>query len=89
MRSWFGFAALIGFVAGLCLCVCTWNDIGTLPTWVVFYGYQIVFCLASVAGVVSLLRRERWRVGSSFLLGLTLASWFWLAAMTYAMEQEK
>ena len=89
MRSWFGLIALVSFVAGMSLCFWTWHDKGTLPTWVVFYGYQVMFGMASVAGIASLFRRERWSAGSSFVLGLALASWFWLAAMTYAIQHIK
>ncbi len=69
MRSWFSLVALIGFVVGLFLFI--WVEwYATTPRW---EDCEVVFGLASIAAVASLVRRERWRAGSSFLLGAMLA----------------
>jgi len=89
MRSWFGLIALTGFVVGTSLFIWTWQDEAAMGTWVGSYGCPVVFGVASVAGVASLLRRERWRAGSSFLIGIMLAllfaSWFITASTIRAV----
>ena len=71
MRSWFSLVALVGFVVGLVLFIWTERDYAA-PRWS-DWGCLIAFGLASIAAITSLARRERWRAGSSFLLGTILA----------------
>ena len=71
MRSWFSLIALIGFAVGALLLIWAgWYY--TAPAWVADWGWAITFALASVAGTVALFRREHWRAGSSFLIGIML-----------------
>jgi hypothetical protein len=80
MPSWFCLAALVGFIVGLPLFIWTEWSYATAPGWLAEWGCIVSFGLASIAAIASLVRRERWRAGSSFLLGamlaLTLASPF-------------
>jgi len=85
MRSWFSLVALIGFVVGMLLFIwAEWYCV-TKPGRVADWGFVIVFGLASIAAIASLTRRERWRAGSSFLLGAMLAlmfAWPFIAVST-------
>ena len=82
MRSWFCLIAVICMAVGLGLMAWAWN--GKSPAWVAS-GYLAIWLLAAVAGIVSLVRREPWRATSSFVLGLSVASAFWMYALVSAV----
>ncbi len=87
MRSWFCLISVICLSVALAL----WA-LGMQPRRPIWVDYACIAALALtvVTSVVSLVRRERWRAASSFAMGVSLSSVFWVfSAIEAAVNQFK